>query len=95
MTVYSADIAVLESLIDTAARTSADIETRIATIEHQIADLHFGWQGESAQHHRENADLWQRSMSEMRAALTGLRSAVDGARTTYLANVDHNRRMWP
>jgi len=57
------------------------------TIEHQIANLHIGWQGDSAQHHRANADQWQRSMSEMRAALTGLRSGVDGARTTYLANV--------
>ncbi|MEU4343074.1 hypothetical protein AB0H00_17650 [Nocardia sp. NPDC023852] len=34
-------------------------------------------------------------MQDMKAALTELETAARTARDRYLANVEHNKRMWP
>ncbi|MGQ4618114.1 WXG100 family type VII secretion target [Nocardia sp. R7R-8] len=92
---YVADTDRILALIEKARQCGQQIEQRIADVEREVAALHIEWAGEAADAHRSKLDTWYREMNDMTTALGQLENAARAARDRYLANVAHNRRMWP
>ncbi|WP_067463989.1 WXG100 family type VII secretion target [Nocardia amamiensis] len=95
MSAYTADTDRILTLVDKARRIGQQIEQRIADVEREVAALHIEWEGSAADAHRSKHDTWHREMNDMKTALAELENAVRAARDRYLANIAHNRRMWP
>ncbi|MFI6216264.1 WXG100 family type VII secretion target [Nocardia brasiliensis] len=95
MSAYRADTDQILALVTKARQTGQQIEQRIADVEREVAALHIDWQGAAAEAHRSKHETWQREMQDMRSALAGLEAAATAARDRYLANVEHNKGMWP
>lgn len=95
MAAYVANTDQILALIAKARLIGQQIEQRIADVEGEVAGLHIEWKGSAAQAHRAKHDTWQREMQDMKSALAELETAATTARDRYLANVEHNKRMWP
>ncbi|MFE9321866.1 MULTISPECIES: WXG100 family type VII secretion target [unclassified Nocardia] len=95
MPAYVADTDQILALVAKARLIGQQIEQRIADVEREVAALHIEWEGSAAEAHRAKHDTWQREMQDMRTALAELETAARTARDRYLANVAHNKRMWP
>ncbi|WP_063052408.1 WXG100 family type VII secretion target [Nocardia arthritidis] len=95
MSAYTADTDRILALVEKARRIGEQIEQRIADVEREVAALHIEWEGKAAEAHRSKHDTWHREMNDMKTALTELEDAARSARDRYLANVAHNRGMWP
>ncbi|MEU2087719.1 WXG100 family type VII secretion target [Nocardia beijingensis] len=95
MSAYTADTDRILALVEKARRIGQQIEQRIADVEREVAALHIEWEGAAAEAHRSKHDTWHRQMNDMKTALTELENAARAARDRYLANVAHNRGMWP
>ncbi|MFI9506288.1 WXG100 family type VII secretion target [Nocardia sp. NPDC052566] len=95
MSGYVADTEQILALVEKARQIGQKIEQRITDVERDIAALHIDWAGQAAEVHRAKHDIWQNEMSDMRSALADLESAAKAARDRYLANVAHNKGMWP
>ena len=95
MTRYTANTDQILALVEKARAIGQQMEDRVAAVEREVDALHVEWDGEGARAHRENHDRWRRETADMHSALDGLASAARAARERYLANVEHNKRMWP
>ncbi|WP_228002383.1 WXG100 family type VII secretion target [Nocardia australiensis] len=95
MAAYIANTDQILALVAKARLIGQQIEQRIADVEREVAALHIEWEGSAAETHRAKHDTWQREMQDMKAALAELETAARTARDRYLANVEHNKRMWP
>ncbi|MFQ6397544.1 WXG100 family type VII secretion target [Nocardia sp. KC 131] len=95
MSAYVANTDQILALVAKARSIGQQIEQRIADVERDVAALHIEWEGSAAEAHRTKHDTWQREMQDMKSALTELETAAGAARDRYLANVEHNKRMWP
>ncbi|CAM4430252.1 WXG100 family type VII secretion target [Nocardia ninae] len=95
MASYRVDTDQILALVAKARLIGQQIEQRIADVEHEVADLHIEWQGSAAEAHRAKHDTWHREMQDMKSALADLETAARAARDRYLANVEHNKGMWP
>lgn len=95
MSAYRADTDQILALVAKARQIGHQIEQRIAEVEREVAALHIEWQGSAAEAHRSKHDTWQREMQDMKVALAELETAAAAARDRYLANVEHNKGMWP
>lgn len=95
MAAYVANTDQILALVAKAHLIGQQIEQRIGDIEREVAALHIEWEGSAAEAHRTKHDTWQREMLDMKSALAELETAATTARDRYLANVEHNKRMWP
>lgn len=95
MTSYSVDTERVLALVAKARQIGQQIEQRIADVEREVEGLHIEWESEAATAHRSKHDTWQSEMQDMKSALNDLETAVRSAHDRYLANVEHNRGMWP
>ncbi|MEV6432484.1 WXG100 family type VII secretion target [Nocardia sp. NPDC051463] len=92
---YKADTDQILALVAKAKTIGQQIEQRIADIEREVAALHIEWSGSAADAHKSKHDIWQSEIQDMRTALAELEAAAQGAHDRYLANVEHNKGMWP
>ncbi|MFF0818285.1 WXG100 family type VII secretion target [Rhodococcus sp. NPDC003318] len=92
---YVANTERILALVERARRIGRQFELRIAEVEREIASLHVDWQGVAAEAHRGKAETWHREMTDMKTALAALETAAQSAHDGYIANVEHNMRMWP
>jgi WXG100 family type VII secretion target len=92
---YVANAEQILVLIDKARRIGEQIDTRISQVEREVATLHVEWDGDAAEAHRSHTDTWQREMGDMKTALAALEASTQNAHDGYLANVEHNVKMWP
>ncbi|WP_327110099.1 WXG100 family type VII secretion target [Nocardia sp. NBC_01730] len=95
MASYTADTDQILELVAKAKTVGQQIEQRIADVEREVAALHIEWSGEAADAHKSKHDTRQREMQDMKIALAELEAAAQAARERYLANVEHNKGMWP
>ncbi|MEU4342305.1 WXG100 family type VII secretion target [Nocardia sp. NPDC023852] len=95
MASYTADTDQILALVAKAKTVGQQIEQRIADVEREVAALHIEWSGEAADAQKSKHDTWQREMQDMKTALAELEAATQAARERYLANVEHNKGMWP
>ncbi len=92
---YVADTDQIYAFVEKAHQTAERIEQRIVDIEREVETLHVDWTGDAADKHREKHDTWQQSVQEMNTVLSELYNAVHGVHGRYIANVQHNVKMWP
>lgn len=92
---YVADTGRILALVDRAKSIGRRIEQRIFEVEREVAALEVGWEGAAALAHRAEHAVLHRELSDMKAALSELEARTRGAHDRYLANIDHNRQMWP
>ena len=92
---YVANTDQILALVDKAKMIGQRIEERIGEVEREVTGLQVHWEGDAARAHQEKHDTWHREIGEMKEALAGLEAAARAARERYIANVEHNKRMWP
>ncbi|MGV9612232.1 WXG100 family type VII secretion target [Nocardia xishanensis] len=95
MTSYNVDTERVLALVEKARQIGQQIEQRIADVEREVAGLHIEWEGDAAAAHRSKHDTWQSEMQDMKSALAELETAARAAHDRYVANVEHNKGMWP
>lgn len=68
-------------------------EAIAARVEAQIADLHTSWSGEAAAAHLAQHEEWTAAATQMREALTDLRTAAHTAHRNYTEAAELNVAM--
>lgn len=94
MTAYDVDVDELAAVIaamDSCGRELADLA---ADVESAQTAMHSDWTGLASDAHSTSHASWRSSFAEMGAALAGLRSVGDTARSNYSAAVGANLAMW-
>ncbi len=92
---YRVDLDGLQRLIDDTAKLETTIEDLAAEIDKGIEQLNVSWTGTAAEAHRTAHNNHIAAATEMREALSALRSKLSAAYAAYHRVGPTNHEMWP
>lgn len=90
---YRIELEELLAFVDRLQAFEQHAETIAARVDAQIADLHNTWSGDAAAAHRARHDEWMAAATQMREALTQLRTAAHHAHRNYTEAARLNLNM--
>lgn len=94
MTAYDVDLDELTAVVSAMEACGRALADHTAALDAAHRRLHTGWSGLASEAHTRSHEGWRASFEVMAAALTGLRSLGDAARTNYSAAVEANQLLW-